>query len=289
MKKSLIIITIIILTLISCESLFNDSSDEYIFKTDGGLEYKYSDFELYDSSTHIFYFKSNHPEFKTENSSAFSLFANGKEIYQGVFWSMVSSSMPYGPFIYSSFSFYQDYAFRIDLLRIDNQPPDTRNDPRLIEALKNHDLLHSGLSASISAIDIVGSLFILKFSVINKDESNLLILDPVKMGINLFHYYTNEPLLYNTTESKVYNCSIDHEKPPYNAYWSSDWLSELEPGESRQFTLKFSLLSTLNPGIYQVSYEFPGLTRQISKDQLYQDNKRIWLGDITMTSTITVN
>ena len=124
--------------------------------------------------------------------------------------------------------------------------------------------------------------------MINKDESNLLILDPDKMGINLFHYYTNEPILFNISESKVYNCNVDHQKPPYIAYWSSDWLSELKPGDSRQFTLNFSLLSTLNPGVYRVSYEFPGLTHQISKDQLYQNDKRIWLGDVNMISTITV-
>ena len=287
MKKTLLLGTVIILTLISCESLFNDSSDQILFKTDSGLEYKYSDFQLYDSSTHIFYFKSNHPEFKTENSLTFSLLANGEEIFQGVFWGIISSALPYGPFIYS-YSFYQDYAFRIDFIKIDNQPPDTRNDPRLIEALKDQNLLHSGLSASINSIEINGSLLTFKFSVINKDESNLLILDPDKMGINLFHYYTNEPILFNISESKVYNCSVDHQKPPYSDYWSIDWLSELKPGDSRQFTLNFSLLSTLIPGVYRVSYEFPGLTHQISNDQLYQNDKRIWLGDVNIISTITV-
>ena len=112
MKNSLLLGTVIILTLISCESLFNDSSDQILFKTDSGLEYKYSDFQLYDSSTHIFYFKSNHPEFNTENSLTFSLLVNGEEIFQGVFWGIVSSALPYGPFIYS-YSFYQDYAFKL--------------------------------------------------------------------------------------------------------------------------------------------------------------------------------
>jgi hypothetical protein len=288
--KSLFEVFILItltLALFSCES-HNFSDNEYLFKTDGGLEYKYNNFELYDSSTHIFYFKTSHPEFYSEKSSTFTLFANGEESYEGVFWSFLSSSLPYGPCIYSP-SFYPDYTFRIELTTIDNLPADTRNEPAFIKSLKNHNLLHSGLSSSINSIDIAGSLLTFKFTVTNKDESTLLILDPEKMGSSLFHYYTNEPVFFNTTEIKVYNCSIDHERPSSNNFWSIDWLSELKSGDSRQFSFNYTFTSTLKPGVYKVSYEFPGLTHQVSRDQLYQNNLRIWLGDVTMTSSITIH
>jgi len=147
MKKSLLTGVAIILTLASCESLVKITDDGYLFKADNGPEYKYSDFELYDSSTHILYFRNSQPGFNTEKSSTFSLLADGEEIYKGVFWPSYSSSLPYGPFISSFSSFYPGFALRIEFITIDDQPEDTRNDPRIISALKEHNLLHSGLSA----------------------------------------------------------------------------------------------------------------------------------------------
>jgi hypothetical protein len=177
MKKSLLLGSIIILILVSCETHFNDPEDTFLFKTDNGLEFRYSDFELYDSSTHIFYFKTNHPEFKSDKSSTFSLLANGEEIYKGVFRPAYSSSFPSGPFISSVFSLYPDYTFRIELITIDNQPQDSRNDPRLISALKDHNLLHFGLSAEIKDILVNNYHLTFSFIVTNYDNSDLLILD----------------------------------------------------------------------------------------------------------------
>lgn len=58
MKKSLLIVTAIIFILTSCESDKYSPVEEIFFKIDNGLEYKYGDFQLYDSSTHILYFKT---------------------------------------------------------------------------------------------------------------------------------------------------------------------------------------------------------------------------------------
>lgn len=288
MKKSLLIGTAIILTLTSCESLFYNSNDEYLFIADNGLEYKYSDFELYDSSTHILYLKTNHPEFKAEKSSTFSLLANGEEIYKGVFWPSYSSSLPYGPYISSFPSFYPGYTFRIEFVTIDDQPKDTRNDPRLISALKEHNLLHSGLFGEIKSIITKGSQLTFSFVVTNADKSDLLILDPVKMGPKLFHYFANAPWFYNKTQKMVFKAITEYQTPsPWNS-WNINWLSQLKSGESRQFTFNYTLDSPLSPGEYKVSYGFPGLSNQVTEDQLYQNNKRIWLGDIQLTKRITV-
>jgi hypothetical protein len=294
MKKALITGTIIIVILTSCENLFNDPGklkstvDEYLFKADSVLLYKYSDFELYDSSTHIFYFKTNHPEFKTEKSSTFSLLANEEEIYKGVFWPPYSSSLPYGAYISSFYSLYPDYTFRIEFVTIDNKLEDTRNDPRIISALKDHNLLHSGLSGEIKTIVKNGTKWTFSFVVTNKDKSDLLILDPDKMGPNLFHYFTNAPVFYNITQKKRFSAHTEYQIPsPWNS-WNPEWLSLLKSGESRQFTFIYTVDSPLSPGEYKVSYEFPGLSMQVVKDQLYQNNKRIWLGDIQLTKRMIV-
>jgi hypothetical protein len=287
-KKSLLSGTVIILTLISCENLFNNPDDEYIFKTDTGLEYKYSDFELYDSSTHILYFRTDHPEFYTEKSSSFKLFADGQEVYEGVFWPAYSSSLPYGPFIQSFYSFYQDYSLRIGFISIDNKPEDPRNDPRFISALKKRDLLHSGLFVSINSVAIKGSQLIFKFTVSNHDKTDLLILDPEKTGPNLFHYFTNGLYLRKLTYEEVFSGNVQAETPsPWNS-WKTDWLSVLKSGDSRQFTINYAIGSAIDPGKYIAMFQFPGLAFQVDRDQLYQDKKRIWLGDVQVTEKINL-
>lgn len=282
--------------LTSCENINNDHDtvnlkdtiDRYFFKLDSDLVYKYSDFELYDSSTHIFYFKTNHPEFKTIKASVFSILANDGEIYKGVFWPPYSSLLPFGAYISSFFSYYPDYTVRIEFVSIDNKPKDIRNDPSLISSLKDHDLLHSGLYGKINNITGNSTHFMLSFVVTNYDKSDLLILDPLKMGPKLFHYFTNAPSFYNKTQQKVFSAITEYQAPSASNSWSADWLSQLKSGESRQFTFNYTLESPLSPGEYIVSYKFPGLSFQLTKDQLYQNNIRVWMGDIQLTKKMSV-
>ena len=282
MKKYLLIGSAIIMALTSCESLLNNANDEYLFTTDDGMVYSYSDLELYDSSTHIFYLKSGHPEFKNNESSNFSLFAKGEEIYKGVFWPSYSSSMPSGPYISSFNSFYPDFTIRIEHMAVDNKPEDPRNDARIISALSDHNLLHSGLSVSFSSIDFEGGQLIFKFTVTNQDVSDLLIIDPDKTGLNLFHYFTNGLIIRQLTNEEVFSAHIIPEIPsPWNS-WKTDWLSELKSGETRQFTINYSINSPLVPGEYIVSFEYPGLALGVTIDNLFQGDNRIWIGDISI-------
>jgi len=67
MKKIRLPFIIVLTILTSCshngedpsnENWFNDH--EIFFKTSGGLEYQFNDFDFYDSSAHMFYFRENH-------------------------------------------------------------------------------------------------------------------------------------------------------------------------------------------------------------------------------------
>ena len=288
MNKSLLIGSAILMTLTSCESLLNNSNTEYLLKTDDGLVYSYSDVELYDSSTHILYLKSSHPEFTNNESSNFSFFAKGEEIYKGVFWPVYSSSLPSGPYITSFSSFYPDFTIRIEHMAIDNKPEDPRNDPRIISAMMDHNLLHSGLSVSISSIDYAGGQLIFKFTVTNQDVSDLLILDPDKTGENLFHYFTNGLIIRKLTNEEVFSSQIVPETPsPWNS-WKTDWLSELKSGDARQFTINYSVNSPLVPGEYIAAFEYPGLTLGVTRDKLFQDGNRIRIGDIFISHKIII-
>ena len=289
MKKFLLTGTVSILLMASCEKIFNNSGDDYFFKSDAGLEYKYTDCEIYDSSTHIIYLKTSHPQIITDKSSVFSVLADGKEIYQGAFWPPYSSSLPIGPYISSYTSFYPDFTLRIEQMTIDNQPADPRNDPRIISALAAHGLLHSGLSAAINSVDISGTQLTFKFTVTNADITDLLILDPEKTGLNLFHYFTNGLSIRNVNHEEVFSSQIQPETPsPWNS-WKSEWLSVLNSGASRQFTINYSISSPLIPGEYTASFQFPGVTLGVTHDQLFQSNGRIWIGDVSVNKKITVH
>jgi hypothetical protein len=173
-------------------------------------------------------------------------------------------------------------------MMIDNEPKDPRNDPRIISALKSHNLLHSGLSVAINSITIAGTQLTFKYTVTNQDESDLLILDPEKTGTNLFHYFTNGLSLRTLTYEEVFSSQIVPLAPTPWDSWSTSWLSELKAGASRQFTLNYSMNAPINPGNYNASFEFPGLTHGVTKDQLVQSNARIWIGDIFLNGKIII-
>jgi hypothetical protein len=44
--------------------------------------------------------------------------------------------------------------------------------------------------------------------------------------------------------------------------------------------------SPLEPGSYKAIFEFPGLSHQITFDQLFQGNSRIFLGEIVANKNI---
>ena len=53
MKNSLLLGTLVILIISSCEK----TNNEVFFIIGSGQKYEFNDFELYDTSTHILYFK----------------------------------------------------------------------------------------------------------------------------------------------------------------------------------------------------------------------------------------
>jgi len=286
MKKYLLIILPVILNLISCESIKEISDQDIVFQIGNDLTYKYSDIELYDSSAHILYFKEYHKEFEDANQSTFTFLANGTDVYSGSFWPSYYNSMPPGPFISTAPSFYQYFALRILIWNSDR--PDLRNDPRIIKSLKEHNLLHSGLSVQMTIPDIKEKLLTISFTVTNHDQSDLLILDPVKTGPNLFHYFTNGLTIRNQANDIVFSPTIEHTAPsPWNS-WKSEWLSHLKSGESRTFSISYNISTPINPGEYKATFVFPGLAYQILKDDLFQDTGRIWLGDVTINKSITI-
>ena len=281
MKKSLLFGILFVSTLTSCEKL----DSEVFFKIGSGQNYKFSDIELYDTSTHIMYFKKVHVDFDDILENTFAFMDNGDIIYQGSFVPGYSSSIPNGPFIMSP-PRYGNYALKIENWYSEN--PDIRNDPKMMAILNQHNLLHSGLTISSSSIEITGTQLVFKFTVTNKDQSDLMIIDPDKTGPNLFHYFTNGLFIYDLSQKEVFSSNIQHQAPDPWDSWNIDWLSELKSGDSKEYTINYTINNPLNSGEYNTTFEFPGLAYQVTKDQLYQGNSRIWLGDIPHNKRIII-
>jgi hypothetical protein len=282
MKSSLFFATIAIFILTACEK----TDPDVFFRIGNNLDYRFSDIELYDSSTHIMYFRNVHHEFEDIERAAFTFLDNGDPIYSGTFWPAYSSATPSGPYILSPLSMFGNYALRIEYWNSDK--PDLRNDPQIINLLKQQGLLHSGLEISSGSVEITGTQLMVTFTLTNRDQTDLLIIDPDKTGMNLFHYFTNGIYIYDSEYNQVFFDNIQSQAPdPWNS-WQIDWLSELKSGESREFKFTYTLADPLAPGEYSSLFEFPGLSYQVARDELYQGERRIWLGDVTFRKKITI-
>ena len=250
------------------------------------LYYKYSDIDLYDSSTHVLYFKANHSEFDKNSSSTFRFLNNGDTIYKGDFWPSFRSDHPTGPYISTQPFWLQDFALWIE--NRDENKPDLRNSQIIIQTFKDRNLLHSGLLVVIESIECTISQVTFTFSVTNKDQS-LLIMDPDKMGVNLFHYYTNGLVFWKSDNSAPFYVKVAPEAPSSYDEWEIEWLTKISPDETKTFVFNYPLDTPLSPGEYKVNFTYPGLSFQVSREQLLQNNDRIWLGGVKASKVIVIN
>ena len=123
----------------------------------------------------------------------------------------------------------------------------------------------------------------------NRDKVNYYYVDPEKMGMALYHYFTNGVILWDTGEHRSYSHQVEPKEPyPWDG-WDMDWMSLLEGGKSVNMTLEYHNFEKVPPGNYRVFFEFPGLHSQVEKDQLNQRLGRIWLGKLRLRSELQVN
>jgi hypothetical protein len=154
--------------------------------------------------------------------------------------------------------------------------------------MKDRDLLHSGLQVTIRTIAVNGTFANLALMVTNMDKSALYILDPDKMGHKLFHYFTNGLYLRNIATDELTESILVFEPPAVASMWSKDWLTLLGPDQSASFTLNYTFRKDVAPGNYTAFIEYPGLSSQVNLASLYQPSGRIWLGDVTASTHISV-
>ena len=254
----------------------------------------HNDIEYYDYSTHLIYIKENKSFIDDiESIGAFTVYADRIQIYKGQTVPGYSSFLPSGPIISTHPSLYGDYIIPIEMIqRIDslgNFLPDPREDERVVTALKKYNQFRAGLSCEIKSVQYFGSSNV-KVDLIlkNNDSLNYYYLDPNKMGINLFHYFTNGLFIKDFKNHKNYTHIITAVSPePWNS-WKKEWLSIINRNESKTITITYDSFEAVVPGQYKATFEYPGLCYQVEKKDLLQDNGQIWLGSLTMIKDITI-
>lgn len=253
-----------------------------------------NEIDYYDLSTHFIYLKGV-DSFLNDKlvRDSFQVYANGEKIYSGVFHSWVMSSLPLGPAIYTPTMFYDDYLIPIDFgsyINLDGKkvpPVDPRNDPRIINALKSWNQLHEGLQCEIRSVQLNSGKVLLELELINNDSFNYYYLDPEKMGLELFHYFTNGLSFWSPTLKKSFDNHVQHIQPnPWN-FWDINWLSLIHSKEKKTIRINYSNFDPITAGQYKLYFQFPGLSH-VEKSELKQQDGRIWLGNLDLSQDFEI-
>lgn len=290
-----ILLFFLVLILNSCSKEAEYTlTDGFCIEFEDGAIINHNDIDYYDASSHIVYLKGDNSLLSRYNhGSIFKIYANKEIIYTGSFYSAFSSLIPLGPFIYeTSFPEYPNFIVSIDFLpalyNSNQQTIDPRTDERIHMALSKYNNLRKGISCNIKSLNVsVDNSVTLEIELTNLDEENYYIFDPDKMGINLFHFYTNG-LTLTDSENRRYTHSVVS-TPPSSIYeWNLSWFTILESGASKTFTLVYDDFAPLTSGQYIAYFTFPSLLVGINRSDLQQDNGRLWLGELRVSENITI-
>ena len=246
------------------------------------------DIEYYDFSSHLIYLKEDQ-EWANElgDFGSFEVYALETPIYTAQFWPAYSSLLPSGPIVHTQPKFYNNNILAISFVGISDQDGnatvDPRTDERIITALEKYGQYHVGLSCEISALTYTAPGRInLELTLINEDSFDYLYLDPLKMGHKMYHYFTNGLYLQDQNRETVYHQELEVAQPdPWNS-WDKSWLSLIPSGSTKKVELVYERFQELAPGNYTASFQFPGLSYQVVREEIEQEEGRIWLGMLNL-------
>ncbi len=255
-----------------------------------------NEIDYYDLSTHFIYLKGTDSFLKDKMvRDSFQIYAAGEKIYSGVFHSSYMSSIPTAPAIYLPPTFYGDYIvpitlmFYTDLEGKKHPSVDPRKDSRILQALKLRGQLHEGLKCEIRSLQAIqgSSKVSLELELTNNDSFDYYHLDPDKMGMGLFHYFTNGLSFWSATQMKRYENHVQHIQPQPWDSWDISWLSLIRSGQKKTIWIHYTNFDPVPKGNYRLIFSFPGLGH-VEKSQLVQRNGRIWLGNLDLSQDFQI-
>lgn len=298
MKTTITILFVVAVLFVGCDNTeidFNKNlTDGFCIVSNDKVVLNHNDFEYYDYSTHLIYLKDNKSfTDDIEGIGDFTVYANGEEIYSGQTQPGYSSYLPFGSVIMNTHpSFYADYLIPISFLSISdtlgNVSPDPRQDERIVNALKKYNQFHAGLNCEIKSIHYFSSNNVkVDLQLKNNDPFNYYYLDPNKMGLGLFHYFTNGLFIGDLENYYEYSHKEQHIQPESNKLWKKEWMSIIHGNESKIITLVYNNFEDVPHGRYNATFMFPGLSR-VDKKDVVQNDGQIWLGKLYMNKEITI-
>jgi hypothetical protein len=271
-KLTIIFYAIVFLILaISCEKNDNEIKGGFNLVINDSITYNSNSIDFYDFSSHLIYLKSGN-SFSFSNHGTFRIQVDNEEIYIGQMIPMYSSYMPSGVFIRCTPTFYNDYIIPIGFSQIidteGNSIEDPRNDSRIIDALEKYNQYREGLSSEIISVQrMTDNKVKITLELSNLETDNLLYLDPDKMGLELFHYFTNG-LIIRDSQRNSYTHKLTTQGPEPWDSWTVDWLTVINGNETKTFSIIYNDFDLLPVGEYTASFSYPGLSHQIELEDL---------------------
>jgi len=265
------------------------------------------DIEYYDWSSHCIYLKKDKthyfPNWKNDEFTEFPpewadkpflVLANDQRCYMGFFGSALSHYWV-APEIFDGYNngYPSDILF-IDWSWLYHDSPQNNQDVK--DALINTELYRGGISVTFDTTDAIlnidnadTSTITYKFTITNNDMNNLYVLDPDKMGTELFHRFTNGPVFQNLETKRLYESrwKVTATVPSLD-YWSLDWLTKLKPGQSIQKTVLLKGYPYFPTGEYIFQFSYSGKILGMEKDVRELQNGNLWVG-ITRSNTLVMD
>lgn len=292
MKTILALLVLVAVFVVSCHrEEFSPSGEGISIAFGDKILLTSKDIDFYSFSSHLIYLKGDNSFLKEGlYRDSFQVFANDQRIYSGYINSWYSSYMPKGPVIFTPVTFYPNYILPVGFIGITDLSgktnPDPRGDVRIVQALKANGQFQEGLKCELRSVQFASkNKVILQLWLINKDNFNYLYLDPVKMGMGFFHYFTNGLSFGDAKSYKSYSNNVQHIQPvPYNS-WEKEWLSVIEKQSEKTIWITYDNFDEVPSGKYMLNFSFPGLSN-VPKTELFQGNSRIWMGDLAVSKEI---
>jgi hypothetical protein len=247
---------------------------------------RHSEIEFYDWSAHTFYLKNK----KTKSDYRgryFSIAADEKPIVTGFFYSSIMSYFPpTGAVIINTnegLFFPEDVACLTGwgngrLAKSLNEKQEFR------QAMENSGLLKEGINVELLDVKKSNSTTLkYTFKVTNLDTEPVYVMDPQKMGVERFHYYTNGVSLYKDDE---YFHAEDFETTASDKILPR-WYTRLVPGKSMTRTVTLGGFKPLPSGNVTARFSFPGDNR-LDAGEWKKNDGRIWVGTFNAEAELVI-
>ncbi len=323
MKKSLCLLIILSLFLSACLftppasdetfgiymlqnknlDIYDDLEDEVLSKPlDSAAVLTAADIDFYDWSSHCIYLKNNKDQLKERllddrgflvknPGAAFVVSTNGASQYYGCFHSLIMNLAPTTPTIDEmSLTYYPEDVLSIGRSWISDDL-DTRNNDDVKQALINAGLFHAGISVEIDTAfglnfyPFAGdsSQMEYRFIISNHDEDALYVLDPDKIGTELFFYFNVAPSIYNLdTDAYLHpNHSYDPSMTPDTSNFDNlNWYTLLSSGESITRTVRTGNYTNVTAGRYELALDYSTPINTLRQARRNKPLGRIWIGNV---------